>query len=617
MIKKSRKFHRTRHPQRVSRVPANAELKVLRKLVSITTSAGFPVPSTFFSALRTNDLDRILESAADWGLQKYNPGLDSNVDSFAVRHLITSLLRKFDDSASSELLAAKAVESVQACEKLNRLYNKDGYKRLYSAGSLSPVLQRAQRVIESIVGLPTLDELFEECRHGPGSSTSHSFKEASSYFKYERLPYRVTKRGFGYAKSVIQSDQRWMSYLEIRFREEFNLEAWTIINWPFFWNWVLTIHEPNRITTVPKDVSKRRPIAIENSMNIYLQLGVEGFLRRRLRRWGIDLNDQTLNQRLALEGSTDRSYLRPATIDLSNASDTISLRICKILLPEWLYALLGDIRAHSGVLPDGRILRYAKMSSMGNGATFALESLIFFAVAFSVTEKYLGESPRGHVSVFGDDIVVPEDCSSETIHLLEACGFIPNRHKSFVAGPFKESCGYDCFKGTIVTPVYLRRPLRTDSDIYSLRNRLFRWFSIHLPEVDFQPLDDLMLPWCRRRLYGPLSDDEFDTYIHSPSKGRFVDSMYRFESLQHYIRKRTTGSSSLKSDHDYNSVSYRSERNLHLRKLMHDLRPIRPVPFTQDLSNGGSRFDIYQREKIRTRKISRRTSYWRDEYMSS
>nr|QDH88333.1 MAG: hypothetical protein H4Bulk474689_000001 [Leviviridae sp.] len=91
---------------------------------------------------------------------------------------------------------------------------------------------------------------------------------------------------------------------------------------------------------------------------------------------------------------------------------------------------------------------------MGNGFTFELESLIFWALCSSVV-SHLGGS-ESDVAVYGDDIVVPVDCVDECVRLLEFCGFTLNMDKSFWRGSFRESCGMHYFKGHDVTPLYVK-----------------------------------------------------------------------------------------------------------------------------------------------------------------
>jgi hypothetical protein len=57
------------------------------------------------------------------------------------------------------------------------------------------------------------------------------------------------------------------------------------------------------------------------------------------------------------------------------------------------------------------------------------------------------------VRVFGDDIIVPLDCSDTTQEALGDLGFKVNTAKTFSEGNFRESCGVDAYDGYDVTKV--------------------------------------------------------------------------------------------------------------------------------------------------------------------
>jgi hypothetical protein len=161
----------------------------------------------------------------------------------------------------------------------------------------------------------------------------------------------------------------------------------------------------NSIITVPKNYKTDRTIAKEPCMNIYIQKGIGRCIRKRLKRVGIDLDDQKRNQEGARIGSLDGSL---ATIDLSMASDTVALELVSFLLPnDWWWAL-EQCRSPVGVLPSGELVAYQKISSMGNGFTFELESLLFWAICQQVACSNINETDC-RILVYGDDIVVPTD----------------------------------------------------------------------------------------------------------------------------------------------------------------------------------------------------------------
>jgi hypothetical protein len=199
----------------------------------------------------------------------------------------------------------------------------------------------------------------------------------------------------------------------------------------------------NSVTFVPKDGKTDRSIAIEPHINVYAQLGIGNEIRRRLSAW-IDLNTgQDLNRFLASMASS----WGLATIDFSSASDTIARSLVAFLLPEGWWMLLDRVRSHRFTL-DGEEHVNEKFSSMGNGFTFELESLIFYALA-----RAAGGS-RLLTNAYGDDVILPKESADGFIRLSEYCGFQVNRDKSFLTGLFFESCGQDYFDGVAVRPFF-------------------------------------------------------------------------------------------------------------------------------------------------------------------
>lgn len=210
----------------------------------------------------------------------------------------------------------------------------------------------------------------------------------------------------------------------------------------------------NRFTTVPKDSSKDRGICIEPSINVSYQLAVGSHIRERLKRVGIDLvHGQDIHRQVACESSMTQYF---STIDLSNASDTIASKLVRALVPSDWFELLDVLRSPKTFI-DGKWVHLQKFSSMGNGYTFELETLIFLAIA---RESYylsdVGCLPGGNLWVYGDDMIVHHSCTNACLLLLSELGFTPNKKKTFTSGPFRESCGGDYFDGKAVRPHYLK-----------------------------------------------------------------------------------------------------------------------------------------------------------------
>jgi hypothetical protein len=232
----------------------------------------------------------------------------------------------------------------------------------------------------------------------------------------------------------------------------------------------------NRLDFVPKNDEVSRSICVEPSLNMFYQLGFASILNSRLKDlWGIDLEIQQFkNRELARKGSWDESYV---TIDLASASDSISLSMLKWLLPPDFYSRLVKYRSKSSRLPNGKSVELHMISTMGNGYTFPLQTIIFTGIVLSAF-RLSGLAPvfprgvsEGNFGVNGDDIVVPSIIHRKVLRLLHLLGFTTNKEKTFVEGPFRESCGGDYFLGRNLRGVYIRK-LNAPQDFYSAINQL-------------------------------------------------------------------------------------------------------------------------------------------------
>jgi len=233
--------------------------------------------------------------------------------------------------------------------------------------------------------------------------------------------------------------------------------------------------EGAELFTVPKKTDIDRCACKEPDINMYLQKGVGRHIRSRLRRHGINLNDQSRNRLLAQRGSVCQDL---ATIDLSSASDSICINVVHALLPFDWYMYLNEIRSQK-VLVRGEYVSTDMFSSMGNGFTFELESLIFWALTRATC--YVLGIP-GVISVYGDDIICPDRAYEPVSLVLEAFGFSVNEEKSFHSNhadelhrPFRESCGGHYYNGVDVTPFYLKRAPTHLTDVIRVANQLRRW----------------------------------------------------------------------------------------------------------------------------------------------
>lgn len=378
-------------------------------------------------------------------------------DAFRIDYLATCLLQKVEFITipgvdKKQVALAKWHDCERACSVTNT--------RLEREGSMpEPVWQAirlAKRKISRLLGAFRWEEAHALAGFGKGGTTRIPRREANTANKTWGLLHvgsQYLDRASHSFREVIHLNQSAVAP-----QKEGAPNAGII---PVDWN---------KVTTVPKSAKTDRPIASEPDCNIWIQKGIGKSIRRRLRSVGIDLNTQVNNQRMAQLGSDTGKW---ATVDLSSASDTISKKIVEMLLPDdWLEAL-SVTRSPYGLLDDGTKVLYRKWSSMGNGYTFELETLIFWALASSVMEQI--EAPSHQVIVYGDDIIIPSEGYGPLVDVFTYCGFTINREKSFHEGPFRESCGKHYFNGEDVTPFYLKQRLDGPHRWFWWVNRIRHW----------------------------------------------------------------------------------------------------------------------------------------------
>jgi len=305
------------------------------------------------------------------------------------------------------------------------------------------------RKIDTILGDYESSEFFSLPDWGPGASTLIKRRDASAAVKFQKET-GITRDLYSLVPTELMEKMYPLWTQHLKEQGEY----------PHF-------QVGNKVITVPKDAKTNRVIAVEPGINLWFQKALGDMIGTRLRRVGIDLRYQSRNQALAKICSKDGSL---ATVDLSSASDSISRSVVEALLPPSWFSLLDSSRSHYGALKDRTVL-WEKFSSMGNGFTFQLESLIFYAIAKSCTE-YIGSDLS--VSAYGDDVILPTSAFGMFSEMMAFYGFRVNMKKSHFSGLFRESCGAHYFSGIDVKPVYLKDTLTSIQSVYRFANAVRR-----------------------------------------------------------------------------------------------------------------------------------------------
>lgn len=395
----------------------------------------------------------------------------SSDGSFEANYLAEVLLSKYvgPDTDSAELRKSRAIDKWLATELRNRKTNWriiqfDPVDSDVDLGwvKMSKLVSTIRDIVSSIIGkVPPEDVLYGT--YSGGASTSKT-KDVGVIFTKFASQADVTMEAYDTYRQVVSTCDTWRLHLD----RTGSLEP--------------RIVEGNVMFTVPKTSTIDRVACKEPDFNCFAQKGIGDFIRRALRKKGIDLNDQSVNRNLARLGSIDGKL---ATLDLSSASDSVTTQLVYLLLPPQWAVLMDGVRSQRTVLPDGTIHYNEMFSSMGNGFTFELESLLFYSI---VKATCYHSGVKGRVSVYGDDIVCPSSVARRVARLFNWFGFTVNSGKSFWYGRFRESCGGHYYRGRDVTPFYVKEPIATCERLVHFLNRLRKWAGIGFSRVGYYEL---------------------------------------------------------------------------------------------------------------------------------
>jgi hypothetical protein len=455
---------------------------------------------------------RELSSAIASGLFKklvFDYGI-SEQTQFAEDYFITKILSKWKGwrvsgvdpkRAARDAWLGVEMQCFETNKRLTGLMRGTGYPGSY----LISVISAAQNNISKILGRFDVSRVLQHCSWGPGATADLPRGTHRDQKMTRRMS--TTRPVIPYIKALIESDPVWTEAI-LGF---YPCGPYSIV--PGFWNVV----DSARFETVPKEVSIDRSIDIQPTANGFVQSGTGKYMRARLKLFGIDLNSQEANQLGALLGYFDDR----ATVDLRSASDSNAAMLCTLLLPwEW-DQWLNKLRTPYTTFPDGSKHLLQKISAMGNGFTFELETIVFYAIAKAVCE--VEKLSQEGILVYGDDIIIPGKAYDGLVYALNYLGFEINPDKSFKSGNFRESCGKHYFRGADVTPAYQKNLVNSPEECIRFYNRLVRWSgrtyndpwrfeeALTMIILQFQSYWDRESTWDKlpKIPWGSVSDDGF------------------------------------------------------------------------------------------------------------
>lgn len=238
----------------------------------------------------------------------------------------------------------------------------------------------------------------------------------------------------------------------------------------------------SEIHIVNKSYKAGRVIAKENVTRGYYMQGFRRTISDTLKKNGFEYlmpsEHQDFNQMLAHVGSETGAL---ATIDLSAASDSIPAGLVREIFPADFISVWDELRSDYFVTPDGKQYTSYIANTSGSPLCFDMEKMVFYALASIAVDLCvtLGGYKPSLCTAMGDDIILPAYAFDTIGDLLDMCGMVMNREKSFGSdSAYRESCGYEAMDGVTTVTTYFPRQtifgnLTSLPSLLSLHNTLF------------------------------------------------------------------------------------------------------------------------------------------------
>lgn len=312
---------------------------------------------------------------------------------------------------------------------------------------------------------PDLKEIAQLAHNGPGSTVDVS--GSAVHYGVKRTSLSCTSAAMELASDAMSYDKAaWVdlgmdpTYAHLETAQEgFRRVAREAIS--------SQLVSADKLLFVFKGIDSLRSIGAQPTLNVALQLGTDVVMKRALARVSVDLSDQSWNQHLARYGSERWEEDDPyCTLDKSSASNLVARELIGMTFPAGWALLLNKLRVSQYVAPKefgGGTFTYEMYAGMGNGTTFSVESALFAALAYASSDAADVTSfiRKREFAVYGDDVILRRAHARRYMALAQYLGFRFNTKKTFLEGPFRESCGADFWKGVNVRPAYVKCETRS------------------------------------------------------------------------------------------------------------------------------------------------------------
>lgn len=373
---------------------------------------------------------------------------------------------------------AAAIEGFLKDERRNRRINT--ILRGYRIRGLvrHPAHLRMREWISEVMGhKPDLEYILSHCDYSGGASINVHGKATHFGNKVER-PISITPAALEYFTLAVLKNEQLLLHYSAEANSQSSEADWEnknknvvcLLDYEQLYDFLsqkCDVQQYDLLSCVPKKFDRSRTIGTPQTANTFIQKGVDKGMRRNLRdRANLDLSRQDVNQYMAREG-TESTCIPYVTLDVETASNSVLVEVVRCLYSEDWFSFLNCIRSPGCVLPNGESHRYELFVSMGNGFCFPLETSIFAAACVAACKQ---AGAPVDFRVYGDDIIVRQDVALVLSEILKSLGFRLNLSKSFIHGPFRESCGANWHGGQDVTPAYWRHAITSRSELHAIHN---------------------------------------------------------------------------------------------------------------------------------------------------
>lgn len=383
--------------------------------------------STHYDALIRGEIEGIRSSV---------PAVDVNSDSpYSVKmdYQVASTLKRYrleKDLYTDAVLRDEAIAKFLAVQR--RLENQD----LSSVSKkVQKILHGASIYIRLLLGEYDREEHGSSCRFGKRASVGIPSRYACEAARWE-LPITGSSEQISWFDSEMSQNCQVQEYWAKQKSSDPNGSTYREVS-------------SLKLTLVPKTFKSFRVIMPNTTIGSYISYGLGALIRRRLKAKGYDISVlQEQHKSYARSASVHGMY---TTMDLSSASDTISVDLVRRLFPSDWFEALNQCRIGTVVLPNGQSVESKTFCTMGIGYTFPLQTLVFLALLKSIWAIEHGKC-RSLISVYGDDMIFPSSIYKSVCECFEEVGFMVNIDKTYHEGNFRESCGGDYHHGVDVRP---------------------------------------------------------------------------------------------------------------------------------------------------------------------